>query len=355
MANPPHSHDHATAPRKSAHGSANPVLVEVTRGPHVESRHRGAIAVVDPAGRVAMSVGNIDAPIYARSAIKPMQALVLLETGAADAFDLEDRHIAMACASHSSEPGHVDCVSDWLARIGCAEHDLECGPHRPRHVPSADALVRLGEAPTRLHNNCSGKHAGFLSSARHLKQNTKGYTKLQHPVQQRALGIFEQMTGLDLTSAPRGIDGCGAPQIAMPLGNIALAMARLANPDDQPDTRQAAVARIRGAMAAEPWYVAGTDRFDTRVIAATGGKVLAKTGAEGVYCGILPELDLGVCLKIDDGAGRAAETAMAGVLKRLGIIAGQLAADLSDLIQPPVLDTNGGAVGAIRFLDAVLD
>ena len=306
--------DRAGAPR-----AANPVLVEVTRGDMVESRHRAAFAVADPRGRVVASAGDIERPVYARSAIKPLQAIPLVESGAAEAFGLSDAEIALACASHHGEPRHVETVTAWLARIGCSIADLECGAHPPYHAASHRALMAAGEEPGAVHNNCSGKHAGFLTLARHLNAPTAGYIRIEHAVQQRVLGLLEVMTGLDLGAAPRGIDGCGIPVIGISLGNLALAMARLADPHDQPEARQGACARIRGAIAAEPFMVSGTGGFATRVMEQTGERALIKGGAEGFYCGALPELGLGIALKVDDGAGRAAEVVMAGLLARFGI------------------------------------
>lgn len=322
----------------------NPVVAEATRGTMVESRHRAAIAVVDATGRVIFKAGEIDAPVYPRSAIKPLQALPLLETGAADAFAVSREELALACASHGGEPRHTQAVAAWLERIGCSAEDLECGVHLPSHEPSAQALVRGGEAATALHNNCSGKHSGFLTLARHLNVPAQGYIRYEHPVQQRILGVLESMTGLELGGAPRGIDGCGIPVLGVPLGNLALAMARLVDPSDQPDARQAACARIVAAMAAEPFMVAGSGRFCTRVMEALGGRVVIKTGAEGVYCGGLREEGLGIALKVDDGTTRAAEAAMGAVLRRFGII-GEAEAGLLD---QPITSRAGVRVGEVR-------
>ncbi len=305
--------------RAGAAGAANPVLVEATRGDMVESRHRAAFAVADPQGRVVAGTGDIERPVYARSAIKPLQAIPMVESGAAEAFGLSDAEIALACASHHGEPRHVETVTAWLARIGCSIEDLECGAHPPYHAASQRALMAAGEEPGAAHNNCSGKHAGFLTLARHLNAPTAGYIRIEHAVQQRVLGLLEVMTGLDLGAAPRGLDGCGIPVIGISLGNLALAMARLADPQDQPEARQAACARIRGAIAAEPFMVSGTGGFATRVMTKTGARALIKGGAEGFYCGALPELGLGIALKVDDGAGRAAEMVMAALLARFGI------------------------------------
>ncbi len=324
--------------------AGNPVFVEVTRGDMVESTHRAAFAVTDTAGKVVMHAGNIERPVYPRSAIKPLQALALVESGAAEAFDLGDAEIALACASHGGEPRHVETVERWLERIGCSVDDLECGAHLPSNESAMIDLIAGGREPSALHNNCSGKHTGFLTFARHLGHPTAGYIKFEHPVQQRVLGILESMTGCDLAHAPRGIDGCGIPTIGVPLGNMALAMARLADPADQPDRRQTAAARIRRAMAAEPFMVAGNDRFCTRAMELTGEKAQIKTGAEGVYCASLPELGLGVALKVDDGAGRAAESLMARLLVRLGVLS-QIQAE--SLI-PPIVNRAGRRVGELR-------
>ncbi len=339
-----HTETRAEARAAPAAGeAANPVLVVATRGDMVESRHRGAFAVVDPAGRVVVSAGDIERPVYPRSAIKPLQAIALVESGAAEAFALGDAEIALACASHYGEPGHVESVRAWLARIGCSVDDLECGAQPPYHESSLRALLAGGGRADAAHNNCSGKHAGFLTLARHLEVPTKGYSRAEHAVQQRLRGVLESMTGLGLGGAPRGIDGCGIPTIGVPLANLGLAMARLAEPADQPAPRQAACARIRRAMAAEPFMVRGTGGLCTRVIEETRGRALIKIGAEGVYCGALPGLGLGLALKIDDGAGRAAEAAVVRLLARLGVIEAG-----SALLRHPVRTRAGVVVGELR-------
>jgi len=328
---------------------AAPNVVEITRGDMVESRHQVAVAVVDVAGSVVLQAGDIKRAIFARSAIKPLQALELIEAGAADAFGLTEREIALACASHNGEQRHVEIVRSWLGHIGLSVENLECGAHAPLSPAAAAKLTQAGDKPSALHNNCSGKHAGFLTLARHIEVKLSGYVQFDHPVQQRVLGILEHMSGLDLRNAPRGIDGCGIPVIAIPLGNIALAMARLAVPDDQPEPRQVAAKQIRDAMAAEPFLIAGTDRFDTRVIEATGGRALIKSGAEGVSCAMLSELGLGIALKVADGAQRGAETAMAQILIRLGV-PGIAAGDVEDLVEPKIINRRGETVGAVRAI-----
>ncbi|MEM7223510.1 MAG: asparaginase [Pseudomonadota bacterium] len=325
--------------------AANPLLVEVQRGDMVESRHRAAYAVVNSDGKVMLQSGDIERPIYPRSAIKPLQALALVETGAAEAFGLGDAEIALACASHIGEACHTETVAAWLARIGCTPADLECGPHLPYDEAAMVALLRAGGDAGAIHNNCSGKHSGFLTVARHLGVPTKGYINYNHPVQQRVLGILESMTGLDLGNAPRAIDGCSIPTIGVPLGNVALAMARLANPSDQPEHRRAAALRIRKAMAAQPVMVAGTGHFCTRVLQVTGERAAVKAGAEGVYSAAIPELGLGIALKVDDGAARAAEVLLARLLVRLKVLSD---ADFARLNEP-LLNRAGRVVGGLEM------
>ncbi len=327
---------------------ANPAVVEVTRGAMVESRHRAALAVFDADGATVLAAGEIERPVYARSALKPIQALALIETGAAERFALGDQEIALACASHGGDARHVETVLAWLDRIGCSAEELACGAHLPLDEAAMRALLGGGRSPSAVHNNCSGKHAGFLSVARHLGHATKDYIRYEHPVQQLVLGILEQMTGLELGGAPRGIDGCGIPVIGVPLGNLALAMARLADPKDQPERRQEAVAHIRRAMAAEPFMAAGTGSFTTRILEVTGGKALIKGGAEGVYLAALPEPGLGIALKVDDGSNRAAQVVMGGLLRRFGLLSEEDAEDLRDLLEPPVLDRAGAEVGRVK-------
>jgi L-asparaginase II len=342
----PNEHAHSVL---TAAGSAAPMIIEVTRGDMVESRHRADIAIVDPEGTVVRAWGDIEPPVYGRSAIKPLQALPLLESGAADRFGVSVAEIALACASHNGEPRHVELVTAWLARIGCSVADLECGSHAPYQEASVEALVRAGHKPDATYNNCSGKHTGFLSTARHLGEATAGYIRYEHPVQQRILGVLEQMAGLRLGDAPRGIDGCGIPVIGIPLGNMALAMARLADPGKQvPPARAAAARRILAAMASEPFLVAGTGRFCTKVMEIVGAKVVLKTGAEGVYAASLPTLGLGVALKVEDGAGRAAEVAMGRVLHELKLLSADEEKALADALTPPIRNRVGRETGRIR-------
>lgn len=340
-----HPHEHASP---GAGDTANPVLVEVVRGPMVESRHRGAIAVVAPDGSVIHAIGDVTRDMYPRSSIKPVQALPLIETGAADAFGFSDVEIALSCASHLGEARHVAAVRAMLEKTDADPDQFECGAQPPASTSAEHEIVKAGEPPHAIHNNCSGKHAGMIATALHRGEPVTGYTKVTHPVQQRVLGVFESMTGCDLSRAPRGTDGCSVPVWAMPLGNLALAMARMADPSDQPETRQTAVARIRAAMAAEPFYIHGSNAFGTDVIAAAGPDVLVKGGAEGVYTAILPALGLGVALKIDDGASRAAELVMIHTLEHLGALDETQRTALTQRLHPVQTNWAGTEVGELR-------
>jgi L-asparaginase II len=338
----------APSAASAAPGAANPVAVEVWRGEMVESRHRAAVAVVDARGKTLEAVGDIERPVYGRSAVKPIQALPLLESGAADRWGLGPAEIALACASHSGEPRHVALVAAWLARIGLGPADLECGSQLPYAEAAAEALLRSGTAPGPLHNNCSGKHAGFLSTARHLGEPTAGYIRRDHPVQRRVEAALAAMAGLELGQAPHGIDGCGIPVVGVPLQRLALAMARIADPADLPTVRADAVLRIRQAVAAEPFLVGGTGRFGTVLMQTLGPAALVKSGAQGVYCAALPALGVGVALKVDDGSGPASEVVLGSVLRRLGVLTPAQLAGLADLLQPPVPNRAGLETGRIR-------
>jgi L-asparaginase II len=325
-----------------------PVLAEVVRGQMVESRHHASVAVVDAHGGIVRAWGDIELPVYGRSAIKPLLAIPLLESGAADHYKLGTPEIALATASHNAEPRHVETVKAWLNRIGLGVEDLECGPHYPSHEPTMQAMLRARFEPTRAHNNCSGKHAGFLSTALHVGEKTKGYIEYEHPVQQRLLGILEQMSGCELGDVPRGIDGCGIPVIAVPIANTAFAMAQMADPHHLPDERAAACHRILEAMMADPFMVAGTDRFCTKLMSAIPGKAAIKVGAEGVYCGALPQHGLGICIKVTDGASRAAEVIMGQVLRHLGVIDDEMAETLAATLTPIVKNWAGTPTGQVR-------
>jgi len=324
---------------------SNPVLVNALRGEIIENRHRGAIAVCDPQGRLVHAWGDVEALVYPRSAIKPLQALPLVESGAADHFQLGDSEIALACASHNAEPEHTDTVQNWLARIDLVEDALECGAHAPLHVKTAESLLINGIEPGKIHNNCSGKHAGMLTTSRFLAEETRGYIEREHPAQQRWFDVLGEMSDVDMRALPWNYDGCGIPVIAMPLKAIATAFARVAVPDDLPAARGEALDRITGAIASNPFMVAGTGRLCTEVMTLTGRKVLVKTGADGVYTAVLQDQGLGVALKIDDGTGAAAEVAILALLEHLRALHPDDRAQLEQRCRVPIRNTRGILTG----------
>jgi L-asparaginase II len=328
---------------------AVPVGVEVRRGDRVESRHRVLLAVVDTAGGLRLAVGDPGTAVFPRSAVKPIQAIPLVESGAADALRLDARELALACASHGGEPGHVGTVGAWFARLGLGVDHLACGAHLPSHTATAAALQRAGEAPSRAHNNCSGKHAGMLTTAVHLGEPPEGYETPEHPVQRRIRAVLEAMAGETLPEPP-GIDGCGIPAWTMSLEGLALTAARFADPTELAPERRAAIHRLAAAMRAEPWFVAGTGRLGTALMQAAP-TVLAKTGAEGVFWAALPESGLGLALKVEDGAARAAEPALVATLHALGALDDRATAALAGFARPTVHNHAGAVVGDIRVVD----
>ncbi|TNE37313.1 MAG: asparaginase [Alphaproteobacteria bacterium] len=328
---------------------ANPVLVEVTRDPEggrfVESRHRGAIAIVDRSGDLVFGTGDVDALVCPRSAFKSMQALPMVEAGGPQTYHLGPEEIALACASHGGQPQHVSRVEAWLEKIDCGVADLECGPHLPSHVPSAHALISEGKTSSRAHNNCSGKHAGFLTLARLMNAPTKGYVQPDHPVQQRIQEVICELVDFQVTDHPTGADGCCAPNYQMPLKNLALGMSRLANPDLLAPHRQKAVEKMLEALSNYPFYMAGDERACTVLTQHLAQVGFVKIGAEGVYTGCLAGVGLGLALKIDDGAKRAAEVAIAQLLMRMNLL--DAADQLADWIQVPIRNTCDRKVGSI--------
>jgi L-asparaginase II len=330
----------------------NPVLVEVTRGPLVESRHRGAVAVCDAQGNTALALGDVAAPIFPRSAVKALQALPLIERGAADRFGLSEEELALACASHSGEAAHVAGVERMLAKAGLAPSDLRCGAHWPIAQAAAAAVARSG-APSPLHNNCSGKHAGFLCVARAIGADPADYWRPEHPVQRLVRDVLEDFTGASLDETSCAIDGCSVPTWAVPLHNLAQGFAKFGGGRDLTSERARAAARLRQACAKAPWFVAGSGRFCTEIMQLFGERVFVKTGAEGVYCAALPQQGLGIAVKCDDGGSRAAQAIIAAVIARfLPLIASERAA-LERFVAPIQRNWNGFEIGRVRVTKAL--
>ena len=333
----------------------NPILVEAMRGGARESAHRGAIAVVDADGARVVLLGDTAHPVFPRSAVKVLQAIPLVESGAADRLQLDDEELAIACASHNGEPAHVAVVARMLAKAGLDVTALECGTHWPRVEAVARAIAAAGREPDALNNNCSGKHAGFLCLACtlcdgvNLRQYAKGYVAPRHPVMRAVSEALQATTGHDLAQAPRGIDGCSIPTFAIPLDALALAFARVGTGTGLRPGYARAATRLRQAVARHPFMVAGSERFDTQVMAALGERVFCKVGAEGVFCAAFPERGLGVAIKIDDGnTARAAEVAMAATIEAFVDLDNEEAMLLRSLSDATLRNWNGIEVGALR-------
>ena len=327
--------------------SSNPPLCDVYRKDIVESRHRGSVLVVDADGREVLSLGDTERAIYPRSAIKFFQAVPLVESGAADHFGLDQRELSFACASHDGEAFHVEAADAWLQRLGLSESDLENGPALPANAQALATLYGNGQTPNRMHQNCSGKHCGMLTVSRHLDAPVAGYSGHDHPSQAAWMSVLSEFAGLDVSSLPWERDGCGLPAICMPMPALALACARFSNADSLPEVRAASVGRIRDALAAYPLMMAGSERCCSAVIAQTGGRVLVKTGAEGVFTGFIPEHGLGLVIKIDDGASRASEVALGAALRRIDAITDGEYRDLGHYFTPEVKNSQGWTTGQI--------
>ena len=326
---------------------SNPALVDVTRGNLVESRHRGAVAVVDADGTTVLALGDVVTPVYPRSAIKALQALVLVEAGAADRYGLAEEELALACASHGGEPSHVAGVARMLAAAGLGPAALACGTHWPRHQPSTVALARAGGMPSALHNNCSGKHAGFVCAACAMAAQPQTYVEADHPVQREVKAALENLGGAAIPDTRCAVDGCSVPTWALPLADLARAFARFGTGNGLGARRAAAAQRLRAACAAKPWFVDGTGRFCTDIMRHFGARVFVKNGAEGVCCGALPEAGYGIAVKCDDGQRRAAEVVMAAVIARLLPGGDRDQAFLARFVRPPLHNWKGTVVGGV--------
>jgi L-asparaginase II len=291
-------------------------MVELWRGDLLESMHFGHAVICDAKGIVS-AWGDPEAVIFPRSSCKMLQALPLIESGAASARGLTDAHLALACASHNGSQLHVDMARRWVGDLGLAEADLRCGAHDPDDRDERFRLIRAEERPCQFHNNCSGKHAGFLTVTQHVKGGPE-YLDLDHPLQRAIRASFEDVTGL--ASPGHGIDGCSAPNFATTVHGLARAMATFATARDHGMVRERAMHRLTRAMAAYPELIAGEGAACTELMRAMGGKVAIKYGAEAVYVAILPDLGLGMALKIVDGTKRASETAIAALLVRAGVL-----------------------------------
>jgi len=324
------------------------LLVEVLRGSTVESQHFGAAVVCDFKGNVVESWGNIERLIFPRSALKPMLAIHLIESGASDYYSLSDEELSLACSSHQGELIHQNLVESWLNRLGLTEEHLACGPVLPEDTESAHKLLATGQQACRIHHNCSGKHTGFLTTAMHLNLSLDDYHLLEHPLQQLSLDILSDLADIDLKQYPIGIDGCGLPAPTMPLIQLGRAMARFANPKDLSVTRQKAIYRLHKAITNEPLYVAGHGTVVTELNDVTNGAVLAKSGAEGILTAALPMRGLGIAVKIADGSERARSVALLAILDHLDALSNEEKQKLASHITPTIVNSRGITVGKIR-------
>ena len=329
------------------------ILAHVIRGNTLESLHRGHVVVIDGEGRTVASAGDPSQVTFFRSACKPHQAIPLITSGAADAFGFAEDEIAMACASHSGEPMHVEIVGRMLEKIGMRESDLRCGTHYPFSEAEARRMQREGENPTQLHNNCSGKHVGMLALAKHLGADIGTYEAIDHRVQQRMLRSVSAFTEMPADEIAIGIDGCAAPNFAVPIAAMAKSFMNLVAPDKLHPVIRSAALRVVSAMTHHPELIGGTERFDTILMRAAEGRMISKVGAEGVWLGgVLPyekfPAGLAIALKIEDGDDLYSRSAVAvDLLRQLGVLA---ADDLGHLSPMPIKNRRGDQVGEIRSI-----
>ena len=332
---------------------SNPVLVEVTRGDVVESRHRGLVVVVDGDGKVLFSAGDAEAPVFPRSSCKAMQALPLMESGAADAYGFGNKELALACSSHSGEEAHAALARTMLAAAGRDEATLECGAHWSFQQPVLIEQAQRGGKPTAIYNNCSGKHAGFICACCHTGTETRGYVGYDHPLQAEIRGIMEALTGSVLGHDNCGVDGCSIPTYASPLKGLAHGFAKMTTGVGLEPIRAKSARRLMEACMAEPFYVAGTNRACTALMQLAPGRIFAKTGAEGVFVAAIPEQGIAMAMKCEDGATRAAESMVAATLARFFGNEPELQARLLTMANTEMFNWNGIKVGEIRVTGAL--
>ncbi|GMA62652.1 asparaginase [Alicyclobacillus fastidiosus] len=317
----------------------------VTRGGIVESVHSGVIAVVSSEGKLLGEYGDSNLVTFARSACKPLQAIPLVESGAMEAFAFEEADLALFCASHSSEAQHTERVERILARIGLDESYLQCGAHIPHSMQTYDRLVQAGKTLSSLYSNCSGKHSGMLAYAKHVGADVATYHHVEHPLQQAILQVVSDLTEVLKDDIVIGVDGCGVPVHALPVQNWARAYAKFADPERFGHGE--AMHRISTAMRAYPSLVGGTDRFDTDLMTATHGRILAKGGAEGFMMVVVPKQRVGIALKVRDGNARAIPPIVIHTLDGLGALSPSELESLHKYQKPEVKNTRGEVVGEV--------
>ncbi len=329
--------------------SANPITVEVVRGNTVESRHHAHAVLIDYSGKILGVWGKEDYLTFPRSAIKSLQATAFVTLGAHEKWNLTTQELALACASHFGEAEHVAVANAWLAKMGLAEQNLECGPQKPSSGKAYLDLIRAGGKPSPIFNNCSGKHTGMLCGCITGDFPPEHYSHYDHPYQERVRHILEEFYGCNLDRAPWGVDGCGIPTIAVPLKNLALGMAQFAEPKNLKSELRTAVGILRMAVQKEPFMVGGTDSVCTALTKGTRGEALAKIGAEGVYGAMFPGLGLGLAIKTEDGNARAAEVVVANFVRKINVKFSLDGKTLNDYCQPVIRNWAKEVVGEIRI------
>ncbi|MED5530970.1 MAG: asparaginase [Pseudomonadota bacterium] len=328
-------------------------LVEIFRGDLAESCHFGHLAITDNRGNLINYWGNPDETIYPRSSCKMIQALPLIESGSADHFNLGAKHLALACASHSGGITHLNVAKDWLGKLNLEKADLLCGSHKPDDIEELRYLKENGLRPTELHNNCSGKHLGFLTISKKIpgsKFDHKNYLDIDHPVQKMVKSTFEEMT--DCIDPKFALDGCSAPNFCCSVRSLARSMAILARPEGFGNVRKIAINRLQEAVIQNPHLIAGENRLCTKLMKRSGGRFIVKVGAEGVYTAILLREGLGLALKISDGARRAAECLIVTILVRLGLL-DQKDDEIKNILRKPIINWANHTTGILKASDII--
>lgn len=323
-------------------------IINIIRGDITESRHRGHAAVVNDQGMLLYSLGDPGHLTFARSAAKLLQAVAVIESGAAGHYQLSPGEIALICASHNGEPSHVEGVRKLLLKLGLSGDNLKCGVHDPFHKETAELMKQKGERPGNLHNNCSGKHAGMLAYSLHIAASIESYTQLEHPVQQQMLQTVSEMCGIRPEDIKIGIDGCGVPVFGMPIDRLALAFARIGKSEAMAPARDEACRLVIAALRKNPYFLAGSGRFDTRLIEVTQGRIIGKMGAEGIFALTIPAEGIGIVVKVEDGSMRAIYPAVVEALKQLKLISHKECGGLQTFHTPTLKNRRGDKVGLIN-------
>lgn len=325
--------------------------IQVYRGDYLESSHNIHVAVVHASGKVLATYGDSYRLTFARSSMKPFQALPVVKSGARKAFDISDKELSLFCASHSGEPFHREAVAGVLKKIGLEESALQCGTHVPRDRESYIALIKQGKELTPYYSNCSGKHAGMLTSCVHQQLDIDTYREIKHPYQQQIIDDIATVSSFTNEEIATSVDGCGVPVHQLPLYHIALSFARLAQPETWEKgqiTDKQALQEVCTAMTTHPEMVAGTDRFDTDLMKAFQGRIVAKGGAEGVHCFGDTEKGVGVAIKVEDGNGRATSVAAMEVIRQLNIGSEATRKKLKNHAEVPVTNARKETIGIIK-------